>query len=1652
MKKKIEVSGNQMSFMDFLGGIFTKRQPEDTNAQVQETPVEEVLLIEPEVAEISLKPKYDSEYVIPDGAENFRVEEDVQGSYLTKLKNNIEALKVLKTIKGLATKAQKHVLSLFVGFGGFSNVFKEDTEEAAELYELLEDDEYESLRKSTTTAFYTPKAVIDAMYEAVKTMGFKGGKILEPSCGSGKFIGCIPDDMDCEVTAVELDNVTSRVAQALYPRANVINKGFEEVKLPTNYFDLAISNVPFGDIKVFDEEYKEICKKGFSIHEYFLAKMIDKVHDNGIVAVLLSTYFMDSVNSVKRKYIADRAELLTAFRLPKDVFGETKVACDMLFFKKRETVIDSDEKWVRTSTVGKGVDEVEEFSFHDLYHFYNTTGLQFDFQRYGKFNINNYFIQNPEFVMGKIHFHTNTYGKYVPYYSGCFDPQLVLRSIPHDVFGEGSGAVDIMDKLPDGVIPNTFFISDGNVYFADGETVVEKPNRNKDMICSLIDLRETLNRLLDEQKAGNCQSRTRLNEEYDAFVESYGRINSPAVRKEFKEDYSYPILCGLEVLDKNNKFVSKAQIFEMQTTYVMPDKFERVEDANAALIKSLRFFAKVNIEYMCEITGMEKGELIAGLKGRIFLNPESKQYETSEEYLSGNVRKKLRVAEQNSLEDNVEALREALPQDVLPDDIDIALGAKWVPVDVYEDFAREVIADNHIHYLQIHYSPKTVSYKIDASQGFNERITLTWGVQGVDSSKDGLDLLLDCLENRDSKIYKSDERNGKTVRVIDAPATNEAQLKQNEMRNAFVEWLHKDEYRMNRLAAIYNETFNSYVIREYDGSFLDFPMKSPDIELRPQQVNGVARVLLHGNALLAHMVGAGKTYTIVASAMEGKRLGLFQKPLVVVPKGLLGQWQADWLELYPTARILCADEKSFSTDNRANFISKIALNDYDGILISYEQFSNITLSKELQAEYMEQEIAELRSYLNSLDFSSENRFTIKDIEKKVSNKEAALKRMTENINSKKEYMDFEMLGVDKIFVDEAHFYKNLFIETKLSRISGVQTTSAIKTDRFYQITRYMNETYNERGLVFATATPISNSMTEIYTMMRYLEPSVLSDYDVKHFDEWATTFGKIESQLELAPDGSTFRSVQKFSKFYNLPELITAFHQVADVKLEEDLDLNLPDVVQMTCENEMSEFQEEYMKHLVTRTEKIKAGGVDPSTDNMLLVTGDGKKLSIDPRILEPSIRVDDEKSKLGMVCANVYERYTESTPIRGTQMIFSDTSTPNPKKGWTLYQAIKDNLIAKGIPAEEIVFIHDADTKAKRKKLFKDMNAGVVRVLIGSTSKMGTGVNAQERMVAIHHVDVPWRPADIEQRNGRGKRRGNMNKVIYIYRYITKGSFDARAWQTVEEKQKYISMLMRGHKDIGRSLDGDIFDEATLSYGEIKACALKDPRIRDYFALENELNAMRIKVSGEKRQVMTLNRKLRELPAQISNASNQLEKLTYMEQEVKHLNEVYANADFTCTIGETVYDNRTDAAEALGRAMKKLSFGGSSEMLGTYRGMSIIGHYSGFINGYSLGLGLPILDKMFTLYAKDDIWSTNLSYHIFMKLDNILTEIPYRWQDTQDRITSLEENLCSVQRELEKHKDSNIEKEYKEKKLLYDRLGEELNFDVVINETAAIA
>ena len=1206
------------------------------------------------------------------------------------------------------------------------------------------------------------------------------------------------------------------------------------------------------------------------------------------------------------------------------------------------------------------------------------------------------------------------------------------------------------------MIPNTFYRFNGKLYFANGDVPELQKNVNEAIITDCMNLRSCLQKLLQAQKnRENVEEyRIELNRLYDTFVKKYGLITSRKVKKEFEKDYSYPILCGLETFDQNGNYIGKATIFSKQTTYVFKDQFEKETSPAKALIKSMKYYAKVNLDYMCQITGFDQGDIVNQLRGKIYINPETNQYETAEEYLSGNIRHKLEKAKaaaekDEALLDNVDALSEVLPPDVLASDIEISLGTKWIPVDVYIDFAKEVIADGgNDGNIEIYYSSKTVSYDVRYNKYLpNESVNTRWGVHGADTCKNGYDLLKDCLQNIDTKIYKDGIKNGSSTRVLDANASKEAQVKQNEMRGAFQEWVTKSEERMERLAVIYNHKFNSYVTREYDGSFLDFPGMTTEVTLRTYQKNAIARILLHGNALIAHVVGAGKTYELIASAMEGKRMNLFDKPLMVVPKHLVAQWQSDWLKLYPGARILAASEKDFARKNRANFISRVAMNNYDGIIMSYEQFSNITLSDFLQASYIEQDIAEARDYLENLKTDSgDNMYSIKEVEKRIKTLESRLTAITDNVNRKKELIDFELLGIDKIYVDEAHYYKNLRINTQLSRIKGVQTTAALKTDRFYNIVRYMNETYNEKALTFATATPISNSMSELYTMMKYLEPSVLKSYGCEHFDEWATAFGKIESQLELDPNGSSFRTVQKFSKFYNLPELIVAFHQVADVKLKEDIEIEVPEAVNITCENNLSDFQEDFMNKLVERSEQIRSGGVDPSVDNMLLITNDGKKLSIDPRILDESVLVDDHSSKLGEICNNIAKEYSESMDIKGTQLVFLDCSTPN-KDHWNMYDAIKNMLIGKGIPSEEIEYIHNADTKSKKEKLFKAVNDGEIRVLIGSTSKMGTGMNVQTRIVAIHHADVPWRPADIEQRNGRGIRNGNINNHVNIYRYITKGSFDARAWQTVEDKQKFIGALMHGHKNIGRSMDGDLFDEATLSYGEIKACALKDPRIKEYFELENEINTLRVNVTSEKMQVRTLNSKIHNLPAVIEQRKKYLENIHMLNAE----NTYEISDEFLCTVQDVTYESRVDAAEALGAALRKLPMDGSRTQIGNYRGFTLVASYHQWY--FSIGIGKELNNGIFfSVDAKDNIYSSEVKYQVWNKIDNIFDSLNQLEKDAQDRLAASEENLTSAIAELEKHSgEFAYQNVYREKMMLFKRLGEELHMNEYINETASL-
>lgn len=1364
-------------------------------------------------------------------AVNFHITDDALGcgSVRQKFANNLAAIRLLKELEAEnrnATAEEQEVLSRYVGWGGMPQAFDPENHawetEFRQLRELLEEYEYTDARSSVLNAHYTSPTVIKAIYEAVGNLGFNAGNILEPACGVGNFFGLLPKSMqDSKLYGVELDSISGRIAKKLYPQADITVAGFETTDR-RNFYDLAIGNVPFGQYQVSDKAYNSL---GFSIHNYFFVKSIDQVRPGGIVAFVTSHYTMDAQGLEVRKYLAERAELLGAIRLPDNAFqanAGTSVVSDILFLQKRERVITADPSWVY---LGKTED-----------------GL----------TLNSYFIDYPEMVLGELTTRTNQYGREectVHAMVGADLGQQLHEAVQHIhgqyLAAELNAETEVDDSIPaDPNVKNfSFTLYNDTVYYRENSRMKPVPlsKAAEQRVRRLIELRDCVRRLISYEtdnfpETDIQRQQAELNRLYDAFQAEYGIINSKANRQAFSEDDSYYLLCSLEILDDEQNFQRKADIFTKRT--IRPKTaVAKVETAQEALTVSLNEYAAVNMAFMTKLTGKAQEVLEQELSGQIFRLPSSAvdnpEFVLAEEYLSGNVREKLRqaqaAAETNAIYGaNVTALEQVQPQDLSAAEISVRLGSTWVPEADIEQFIYDLLKP--AWYLQgkirVHYSTYTGAWQIDGKSvdGGSIYAASTYGTKRINAYH----ILEDSLNLREVKVFDYVEVDGKRKPVLNKKETTIAQGKQAEIKQAFQDWIWQDPDRRQRLTTLYNEKFNNIRPREYDGSHLIFPGMNPEITLRPHQKNAIARALYGGNTLLAHCVGAGKTFEIVSIAQESKRLGLCHKSMVVVPNHLIGQWASEYVQLYPAANILVATEKDFTPGRRKTFCSRISTGDYDAVIIGHSQFEKIPLSRERRTQMLEQQIDNIVAGIAEAKREGGSRFTIKQLERSRKSVQAKLDKLNDQ-SRKDDVVTFEELGIDRLFVDEAHAYKNLAVVTKMQNVSGISQTESQRASDMFLKCQYLDEITDSRGVIFATGTPISNTMVEMYTMQRYLQYKTLEYYGLTQFDAWAANFGETVTAIELSPEGSGYRTKTRFARFYNLPELIYMFRMVADIQTADMLKLPVPKANYHVEQLEPSELQKKMVQELSDRADKVRNKMVSPQEDNMLRITGDGRKLALDQRLMNPLLP-DDENSKAAVCARNVYDIWLKTADNRGAQIIFCDLSTPHFDGKFNLYDDLREKLTSLGIPKEEIVFIHEAPTEAKKKELFAKVRSGQVRVLMGSTAKMGTGTNVQTRLAALHDADCPWRPSDLEQRSGRIIRQGNTYEEVDIYRYVTKDTFDGYSWQLIETKQRFTSQIMTSKSPV-RSIEEA--DELSLSYAEIKALTAGNPLIKEKMDLD---------------------------------------------------------------------------------------------------------------------------------------------------------------------------------------------------------------------------
>lgn len=1565
-----------------------------------------------------------------------------EGTAKEKFRANLMAIQLLKKCEEenrFATPKEQEILSGYVGWGGLSDAFDETksswSTEYLELKTVLTEEEYAAARQSTLTAFYTPPVVISAMYQALENMGLKSGNILEPSCGTGNFIGRQPESLsDCKVYGVEIDSISARIAQQLYQKSTIAAQGFEDADLPDSFFDVVIGNVPFGSYKVLDRKYD---KYNFLIHDYFIAKSIDKTRPKGVLALITSNGIsggtMDKRDDRVRRYIAQRCDLLGAIRLPNNAFlanAGTEINTDILFFQKRETPRDLNvdlPDWV----------EVEKIYENDHV---NEQGES----RHRVVSINPYFQQHPEMVLGEQEIVSGPYG-----------PQLVCKPYPdRDLKELLEQAVENLEaeitdyeaeelveeedhSIPaDPSVANfSYTVYDGKIYYRENsrmkpvELSVTAQNRVKGMIA----IRDCTRELIAYQTEGYPdeeieRQQKKLNHLYDLFQRKYGLLNSRANSMAFSDDSSYPLLCSLEIVAEDGTLERKADMFTKRT--IKPhETVTKVDTASEALSLSLSEKACVDMEYLCSLTGKSAGEVEEELKGVIFRLPESEGMEqprfvSEDEYLSGNVRKKLREAKQaaeisETYRSNVEALEKVQPKDLTASEISVRLGATWIPESDIADFMFELLqTPNYSQWkIKVHFSRHTGEWNIEGKSmdRGNPRVTNTYGTNRVNAYK----IIEDTLNLRDTRVfdYVEDEE-GKRKPILNRKETAIAQGKQDLIKQAFQEWIWRDPERRQRLTADYNEQFNSIRPREYDGSHLHFYGMNPEITLRKHQKDGVARIIYGGNTLLAYVVGAGKTYTMVAAAMECKRLGLCNKSMVVVPNHIIEQFAAEWLQLYPAANILVATKKDFEKKNRKKFCGRIATSDIDAVIIGHSQFEKIPLSVERQERMLQMEIDEIIEGIAEAKKIQGSRFTVKQMERTKKSLETRLKRLHDQ-SRKDDMITFEELGVDRLFVDEADGYKNLYLTTKMRNVGGVAQTEAQKSSDMYMKCRYLDEITGGKGVIFSTGTPVSNSMVELYTMQRYLQYGTLAEKNLQHFDAWASTFGETVTALEIAPEGNGYRLKTRFARFYNLPELMQMFREVADIQTADMLNLPVPEAEYRVVKVKPTELQEEMVEELGNRAERVRNNEVNPREDNMLKITNDGRKLALDQRLSNPLLP-DDPGSKVNACVEEIYRHWEDGKEKKLTQLVFCDLSTPKTDGTFSVYNDIRDKLLARGIPPEEIAFIHDANTDVRKKELFSKVRRGAVRILMGSTFKMGAGTNVQDRIIASHDLDCPWRPRDLEQRAGRTIRQGNQNPKVEIIRYVTEGTFDAYLYQTIENKQKYISQIMTS-KSPARSVE-DI-DEVALSYAEIKALATGNPHIKEKMDLDIQVSRLQLLKQSFLNQKYEMEDKVAKyFPEKIRQQELLIRQYEEDIRQVKAHTPTDREAFPVMQIGDHIYTEKKEAGQAIIEACKAMK---SPEPvpLGTYRGLSMELSYS------SVGQEFVI-----ALHGKGT-YKVPLGTDIYgniTRLDNKMNELP-------DNLTRSREQLETAKSQLETAK-AEAQKEFSQEKELAEkvaRLGE---------------
>ena len=1616
----------------------TNEEPSSIEENVKEEislPIEE----EPEVQEENIVPvfekkksnkikSFDIHPEIPTSDRNqFKITNDNlgEGSPREKFNNNVEAIRVLKKCEEenrFATPQEQEILSKYVGWGGLPQAFDEKdyswSNEYSILKNLLDEKDYSQARESTLTAFYTPPVVIRSMYKALENMGLKTGNILEPSCGVGNFIGMLPDSLEnCKLYGVELDSISGRIARQLYQKSTVAVQGYEDTNLPNSFFDVAVGNVPFGDFKVLDKKYD---KHKFLIHDYFFAKTLDKVRPGGVIAFITSKGTLDKENPSVRKYIAQRADLLGAIRLPNNTFkanAGTEVTSDIIFLQKRDSITDIEPDWVYLGENDDGI------------------------------KMNQYFIDNPEMILGNMEMISTRFG----YDSACISDGEKLkdkleRAISNihaevkeyelDDIGEEDNSIEA-----DLTVRNfSYTLIDDKIYFRENSRMYpqELAMTTENRVKGLIEIRDCVRTLLEYQTEDYPdedikREQVKLNQLYDRFTKKYGLINSRGNNSAFSNDSSYYLLCSLEILDENGNLARKADMFTKRT--IKPKtEITSVDNANDALIVSLSEKARVDITFMQKLCNMDMDKMLKDLEGEIFNVPEygePNHWVTADEYLSGNVREKLKIAEHFAETDerfnvNVKYLKEVQPKDLNASEISVRLGSTWIPPEDIKVFIEYLLNPSNYacQNINVHYNEATSEWWIEGKNydKYNIKATNTYGTGRASAYK----IIEDSLNLKDTRIYDYyEDENGKKVAELNKKETAIAQAKQEQIKLAFEEWIWKDPERRERLTKVYNERFNSIRPREYDGSHISFDGMNPEITLRKHQVNAIARILYGGNTLLAHEVGAGKTFEMVAAAMESKRLGLCNKSLFVVPNHIVEQFGQEFLQLYPSANVLVTTKKDFETANRKKFCSRIATGDYDAIIISHSQFEKIPMSVERQVTIIQKQIEDITLGIQDLKNNNGERFSIKQMEKTKKSLEARLAKLNDT-SRKDDVVTFEELGVDRIFVDEAHYYKNLFLYTKMRNVGGIAQTEAQKSSDLFMKCRYLDELTGGKGVIFATGTPISNSMVELYTMQRYLQYGELEKRHLQQFDAWASTFGETVTAIELSPEGTGYRAKTRFAKFFNLPELMALFKEVADIQTSEMLNLPVPKANYHNVVIEPSEIQKELVKDLSERAEKIRNRMVDSSVDNMLKITNDGRKLALDQRLTNDMLE-DFEHSKVATCADNIYSIWDKTSEDKSAQLVFCDLSTPHNDGKFNVYDDLKTKLIDRGIPEEEIAFIHDANTDARKQELFNKVRRGQVRVLIGSTQKMGAGTNCQDRLIALHDLDCPWRPSDLIQRSGRIIRQGNKNPEVDIYRYVTEGTFDAYLYQLVENKQRFISQIMTSKTPVRFAED---IDETALSYAEIKALAAGNPDIIEKTELDTQVAKLKLLKQNYLSEKYELEDKvIKYYPNEIKRLENRIEDMKE-DIEVFNNNNTPDNSFEKMNIKGTDFTERKEAGEKIIEICKSMTNPEPLE-IGEYKGFKII-------------LSFDTMDRKFYASMKN-----NLSYKTELgsdpsgnitRIDNVLNGIETRLSSVENNLEDTKKNYESAKKEIEKPFPQEEELKTKSKRL--DELNIKLNLN----------